>query len=98
MGGCLAKKETKGGPSPINKKIKPINPANDKREFWEISKDNFETLFESPTMDPVLLLRPPFRYIHDIIMSTFIATGFGEGVLVGSEDISGSIHSTDRKV
>lgn len=36
-------------------------------------------------MQEKLLLKPPFRYLHDIVSETTRATGFGEGLYNDTE-------------
>jgi len=46
-------------------------------------------------MTEKLLLRPPFRYIHDIISATIQATGWGKGLFIGQEEDSKGIEDKD---
>ena len=52
---------------------------------WEETKNMYESLFAKPKMTEKLLSKPPFRYIHDIFTATQAATGYGQGLLQGSE-------------
>jgi len=49
-------------------------------------------------MTEKLLSRPPFRYIHDIITATIEATGWGQGIFVGDEQISKAISDKEQKI
>ena len=49
-------------------------------------------------MTEKLLSRPPFRYIHDIILATIEATGFGAGLLDGDELNSKAINEKEDKI
>jgi TRAF3-interacting protein 1 len=40
----------------------------------------YEQLFAKPKMTEKLLLKPPFRYLHDIFTATMGKTGWGEGM------------------
>jgi len=46
--------------------------------FWKPTADMFSQLFEKPKMSEKLLLKPPFKYIFDIIMETSKHTGFAK--------------------
>jgi TRAF3-interacting protein 1 len=45
-------------------------------DFWVATAEMFSSLFEKPKMSEKLLVKPPFKYIFDIIMETTNATGF----------------------
>lgn len=45
-------------------------------DFWKPTAEMFGSLFEKPKMSEKLLVKPPFKYIFDIIMETTKATGF----------------------
>jgi TRAF3-interacting protein 1 len=47
-------------------------------DFWVPTAEMFSSLFEKPKMSEKLLVKPPFKYIFDIIMETTNATGFAK--------------------
>ena len=58
----------------------------------------FEQLFEKPKMTSKLLLKPPFRYLHDIFLATMQATGYGSGLYDEAEMDSKANHDKDAKI
>lgn len=49
-------------------------------------------------MTQKLLMKPPFRYLHDIFTATQAATGFGKGLLVGDELDAKTITEKQAKI
>ena len=49
-------------------------------------------------MTEKLLVKPPFRYLHDIYTATLQKTGFGEGLFQGEELNSKSFEDKDSKL
>lgn len=49
-------------------------------------------------MTQKLLVKPPFRYLHDIFTATMEATGFGNGLYEEIELDSKSINERDQKI
>ena len=47
-------------------------------DFWIPTAEMFSSLFEKPKMSEKLLVKPPFKYIFDIIMETTNTTGFAK--------------------
>ena len=58
----------------------------------------YEQLFDKPKMTQKLLLKPPFRYLHDIFVATIGATGFGAGIYDEAEMDTKANHEKDTKV
>ena len=45
-----------------------------------------------------MLVKPPFRYLHDIFMATIGATGFGAGLYTDAEQDTKANHDKDTKI
>jgi len=58
----------------------------------------YEQLFSKPKMSEKLLVKPPFRYLHDIFTATLGKTGFGDGLFQGEELNSKSFEDKDSKL
>ena len=53
--------------------------------FWEATADMYNQLFTRAPMTKRLLLRPPFRYIFDILAKTIQITQFGDAIFTQDE-------------
>ena len=51
----------------------------------ENTKEVLRPLFAKPTLSTKLLEKPPFRFIHDIVVATLTATGFPKDFFTGFE-------------
>lgn len=58
----------------------------------------FEQIFDKPKMTQKLLMKPPFRYLHDIFLATIGATNFGNGLYTDAEMDSKANHEKDAKI
>ena len=58
----------------------------------------YEQIFDKPKMSEKLLVKPPFRYLHDIFIATMAATNFGAGLFSEEEMDSKANHDKDAKV
>ena len=54
-------------------------------EYWQVTAEMYGSLFQKPKMTQKLLMKPPFRYIHDIFTTTMTTTNFGNGLLAADE-------------
>jgi TRAF3-interacting protein 1 len=50
-------------------------------DFWKPTAEMYSSLFEKPKMAEKLLLKPPFKYLYDIIAECSKMTGFAKGIL-----------------
>jgi len=74
-------------------------------DFWKPTADMFGGLIEKPRMTEKLLLKPPFKYIFDIIMETIKKTGCGNGkthhnigIFNGQEQNADFYSDRDKKI
>jgi hypothetical protein len=63
-------------------------------DFWKPTADMFGGLIEKPRMTEKLLLKPPFKYLFDIIMETIKKTGCGNGTPLPTQASSPAPNST----
>ena len=54
-------------------------------EFVSATQEAFQDLINKPKLVEKYLKKPPFRFIHDIVINTMHATGFPEGLFEGNE-------------
>ena len=54
-------------------------------------------VIKNPPLTATLLRRPPFRFIHDIISSVTLTTGFGKDLFSGDELIAAKLSTQDAK-
>lgn len=62
-------------------------------DFWKPTADMFSGLIDKPKMTDRLLLRPPFKYIYDIIMETIKKTNWGNGTNSETQDFTLALNS-----
>jgi TRAF3-interacting protein 1 len=55
-------------------------------DFWKLTADLFNGFIEKPKMSDKLLVRPPFKYIYDIVMETIKKTNCGNGTSSSMKD------------
>lgn len=55
-------------------------------DFWKPTADLFNGFIEKPKMSDKLLLRPPFKYIYDIVMETIKKSNCGNGTSLNMKD------------
>jgi TRAF3-interacting protein 1 len=67
-------------------------------EFWKPTSDLFSKLFQKPPMTQKLLLKPPFRYLHDIVTSTLKATSFAPNLFQPEELDSNLVSTKEAKI
>ena len=58
----------------------------------------YEELFSKPKMSEKLLVKPPFRYLHDIFTATMGKTGFGQNLFQGEDLNSKSFEDKKTKL
>lgn len=52
--------------------------------FVQKTQGDLQPLFAKPTLKEKLLKRPPFRFLHDIVMAVQNSTGFCQGLYDGA--------------
>jgi len=67
-------------------------------QWVEDTKATLGTLIKRPKLTDQLLMKPPFRFLHDIVSEVAKATGFALGLYEGDELKSASIKDKDTKV
>jgi TRAF3-interacting protein 1 len=67
-------------------------------ENWEDTKAIIETIIQKPRMQEKLLNKPPFRYLHDIVMAIRKETGFLEGLFDENEMVGKAIKDKNVKM
>lgn len=64
----------------------------------ELTKDLMGALIQRPKMAEKLLSKPPFRFLHDIVVEVIKTTGFAEGLYPESELDSANVDDKDKKI
>ncbi len=67
-------------------------------ELIPIVKDKINSLVKKPNMSEKLLMKPPFRFLHDTITAIVTTTGFGEGIYTPEEMDSANINEKNAKI
>jgi hypothetical protein len=62
------------------------------------TKQVMESIVIHPKVSEKLLDRPPFRFLHDLILAITKATGYGRGLFTEKELDSGRISSKEEKI
>lgn len=67
-------------------------------DYWKETAQMFGSLFEKPPMKEKLLMKPPFKYLFDIVHETIKGTGFFEGLYSPEELNEKYYDSREKKV
>ena len=65
---------------------------------WERTKEVLDGLISKPKASEKLLSRPPFRFLHDLIMEVIRVTGFAKGLFDEFESNSKNVADKESKV
>lgn len=66
-------------------------------EYWQTTAEMYTQIFQKPKMTQKLLMKPPFRYLHDIFTATSSTTGYGRGLFSG-EELDSKITEKEAKI
>ncbi|KAL3923389.1 MAG: hypothetical protein SGPRY_004234, partial [Prymnesium sp.] len=69
----------------------PMGEEGETPEWIAETKASLGKLIKRPKLTDQLLIKPPFRFLHDIVSEVTKATGFAEGLFEGDELKSASI-------
>jgi TRAF3-interacting protein 1 len=61
-------------------------------------KEKINSLIQRPHMSEKLLLRPPFRFLHDTISAIIQTTGFADGLYSTDEMDSATFIEKNQKI
>jgi len=67
-------------------------------EFWEETQKELGAVIQSPPLTEKLLRKPPFRFVHDIIMSLLQTYGFARGLIADAERDARAFEEKEQKV
>jgi TRAF3-interacting protein 1 len=65
---------------------------------FELTKDILGSLITKPKLSDKLLSKPPFRFLHDIIMEVIKTTNFGDGLYTAEEVDSANVKEKEQKI
>jgi hypothetical protein len=65
---------------------------------YERTKDLLGSLITKPKLSDKLLSKPPFRFLHDIIMEVIRVTNFGQGLYTADEIDSANVKEKEQKI
>lgn len=60
-------------------------------ELYATTREAIEAIISKPKCSDKLLSKPPFRFLHDIIIGIKDATGFGSEVITEAESNSENV-------
>jgi TRAF3-interacting protein 1 len=67
-------------------------------DFWQATAEMYSGVLAKPRMTEKLLLKPPFRFLHDVIVGLYKATGYPSGIFSEDEMVSANVASKDAKI
>mmetsp|Transcript_13966 Transcript_13966/g.14568 ORF Transcript_13966/g.14568 Transcript_13966/m.14568 type:complete len:743 (+) Transcript_13966:432-2660(+) len=65
---------------------------------YELTKDLLGSLITKPKLSEKLLSKPPFRFLHDIIMEIIRVTRFADGLYTPEEMDSANVKEKEQKI
>jgi TRAF3-interacting protein 1 len=65
---------------------------------YDVTKDLLGSVITKPKLSEKLLSKPPFRFLHDVIMEVIRVTRFGEGLYSPEEMDSANVKEKEQKI
>ena len=78
--------------------MKKERKKEEMEELIPLVKDKINTLIKKPNMSEKLLMKPPFRFLHDTITAIIQTTGFADGLYSTEEMDSANINEKSAKI
>ena len=66
--------------------------------LMNVVKTKLGSIIQRPKMADKLLMKPPFRFLHDTISSVISTTGFADGLYTEDEMDSSKIQDKQQKI
>jgi TRAF3-interacting protein 1 len=67
-------------------------------EIWKQTAEMYSSVLAKPKMTEKLLMKPPFRFLHDVIVGVLNATGYPAGVFSEDDMNSANVASKESKI